>query len=148
MEDQPTMVVMAKMPAADIKGWIGDAFSMVAARMGRSGVDFAGPPFARFRPLDDRYSEFEIEARFPVSESARSEGEVVASTLPGGAVAVATHVGPYDQMEPAYEAIRRWIAEQDGRPEGAAWEVYYSDPAEQPDPATWRTEIVQPYKVN
>jgi len=24
------------------------------------------------------------------------------------------------------------------------WQVYFSDPASEPDPATWRTEIVQP----
>jgi hypothetical protein len=29
---------------------------------------------------------------------------------------------------------------------GNAWEVYLSDPSAQPDPATWRTEIVQPYR--
>ncbi len=26
------------------------------------------------------------------------------------------------------------------------WEVFFSDPATEPDPATWRTEIVQPYR--
>jgi effector-binding domain-containing protein len=51
-------------------------------------------------------------------------------------------------MKPAYEATERWISEHDGVPEGPPWEVYYSDPNQQPDPSTWRTEIVQPFRDN
>ena len=27
------------------------------------------------------------------------------------------------------------------------WEVYFTDPASEPDPVTWRTEIIQPYRA-
>jgi effector-binding domain-containing protein len=147
IEEQPTLVMTAKMRVPEIKGWIGQAYSRVAEVIGRVGLDFAGPPFARYRPLDDQFSEFEIDAGFPVDRHAEGEDDIVASTLPGGAVAVVTHIGPYDQMQPAYAALMGWIEEHGGRPEGAAWEVYYSDPVAEPDPATWRTEIFQPYKV-
>ena len=49
-------------------------------------------------------------------------------------------------MVPAYEAIHEWLGEHELQPEGPAWEVYYSDPEVQPDSATWKTEIVQPYR--
>ncbi|HEY4584431.1 MAG TPA: GyrI-like domain-containing protein [Acidimicrobiia bacterium] len=147
LQEQPTLVMTAKAAVAEIPGLLGKAYTAVAERAGRSGRALTGPPFARYRPLDDEYAEFEIEAGFPVDQPAEGGGEVVASTLPGGAAAVVTHVGPYDQMKPAYEAVETWIVEHDSQPEGAPWEVYYSDPVEQTDPATWRTEIVQPYKV-
>jgi effector-binding domain-containing protein len=41
-------------------------------------------------------------------------------------------------------ALEAWIAEQGRRPAGAPWEVYWSDPREEPDSARWRTEIVWP----
>jgi len=147
IEEQPTLVVCGKMGVADIPEWIGKAYDAVAQLIGKSGLDFAGPPFARYRPLDEEFGEFDIEAGFPIDRPAEGEGGVVASTLPGGQVAMVTHIGPYDQMRPGYEAIMRWLEEHDGHPEGAAWEVYYSDPVEQPDPNTWRTDIVQPYRV-
>ena len=52
-------------------------------------------------------------------------------------------VGRYDEMEPAYEALEKWVAGCGGSPEGPPWEVYLSEPTG--DPAQWRTEIVQPF---
>ncbi|OWY63184.1 hypothetical protein B7486_54480 [cyanobacterium TDX16] len=59
---------------------------------------------------------------------------------------MAVHVGPYDQVEPAYRAAAEWVTEHGGTLDGDAWEVYLSDPDVEPDPATWRTEVVQPYR--
>ena len=66
--------------------------------------------------------------------------------LPGGSVASTVHVGPYDAMVPGYQAVLSWIAAHDGEVVGDAWEVYLSHPIVEPDPATWRTEIVQPFR--
>jgi effector-binding domain-containing protein len=90
---------------------------------------------------------FEVEAGAPVPSRVDGEGGVRPSSLPGGQVAVTLHIGPYDAMRPAYEALLRWIGEQGGEPVGDAWEVYLSDPERYPDPATWQTQIVQPYRT-
>jgi effector-binding domain-containing protein len=37
-----------------------------------------------------------------------------------------------------------WLAEHGHRLAGGMWEYYLSDQAQEPDPATWRTEIVCP----
>jgi effector-binding domain-containing protein len=87
---------------------------------------------------------FEVEAGFPVSRPIERSGDVQPSELPGGQVAVTVHVGPYDQMEPAYQALASWVTDHGGELTGDAWEVFFSDPATEPGPATWRTEIVQP----
>jgi hypothetical protein len=39
------------------------------------------------------------------------------------------------------------VLAQHGEPVGDAREICYSDPSEEPDPMTWRTEIVQPYRA-
>ena len=90
---------------------------------------------------------FEVEAGFPVTPAIPGEGELEASMLPGGEAAATTHIGPYDAMRPTYEAITEWLGEHDAVPAGAPWEVYLSDPDDQPDPATWRTDIIQPYRA-
>ena len=75
------------------------------------------------------------------------DDDVLAITLPAGPAATTLHIGEYDHMAPGYRAITDWIADHRGQPAGEPWKVYYSDPRTQPDPTTWRTEIVQPYHL-
>ncbi len=141
-EAQPTAVARATLPVAEIGPWLGTAYGAVAGLLAARQAAPAGPPFARFHVLGD--GRFEVEAGFPVSSPIEPGGDVQPSELPGGQVAVTVHVGPYDQMEPAYQALASWVTDHGGELAGDAWEVFFSDPAAEPDPATWRTEIVQP----
>jgi effector-binding domain-containing protein len=143
--EQRTLVMNSKLEVTEIPGFLGRAYSDVATYARSVGSDIAGMPFARFRMLDDVLCE--VEAGFPVSTPVEGDGDITASTLPGGNAAVVTYFGPYDEMKPAYEAIETWVADRGADPDGPAWEVYFTDPGEQPDPKTWKTEIVQPYTV-
>jgi effector-binding domain-containing protein len=144
LTEQETAVEFATLPVAEIGPWLQTAFGEVATYLERKGAGPAGMPFARYRPAGaDR---FDVEAGFPASTPTSGEGNVEPSDLPGGLAAVAVHVGPYETMTPAYVAVRAWVAKQGGVPIGDAWEVYLTDPGANADPATWRTEVVQPYR--
>jgi effector-binding domain-containing protein len=142
---QPTAVLRGKLPVPEIGGFLAHAYGTVAAHLERLGLPIAGMPFARYRHLGD--DEFEVEAGFPVAAPVDSEGEVEGSTLPGGSAVATWHRGPYEQLGRAYEALADWVEQHGGELEGPAWEVYYSDPTEQPDPTSWRTEVIQPFTV-
>lgn len=141
---QLTAVARATLPVAEIGPWLGTTYGAIAGLLAARRAAPAGPPFARFHMLGD--GRFDVEAGFPVSRPIEPSGDVQPSELPGGQVAVTVHVGPYDQMEPAYQALASWVTDHGGELAGDAWEVFFSDPAAEPDPATWRTEIVQPYR--
>ena len=141
---QPTAVATATLPVEEIGPWLGKSYASVAALISDRGAEFAGPPFARYHRLGD--GRFVVEAGFPVSAAIDGSGDVRCSELPEGPVAITVHVGPYSEMEPAYQALAAWVEEHGGELAGDAWEIYLSDPASEPDPATWRTEIVQPYR--
>jgi effector-binding domain-containing protein len=140
---QPTAVAETTLSAEELASWLDRTFQAVAAVVTAQGAYPAGPPFARYRMLGER--RFGVEAGFPVTATITAIGEIHPSTLPGGEVATTIHTGPYDKVEPAYAALVSWVRAHGGELAGNAWEVYYSSPAEQPDPATWRTEVVQPY---
>jgi len=141
--EQPALVVCGKVAANDISDFLGKAYAAVEEQTTRLGVVCVGPPFARYRPLDDEFTEFEIEAGFPVNRLiGAGAGTVESSTLSGGPVAAVT------QMMPAYQAIEAWVTEHNGVIDGPPWEVYYTDPNVQPDPNSWRTEIIQPYRIS
>lgn len=141
---QPTAVCRATLPVTGIGPWLGKVYRSVAGLLAAQQAGPAGPPFARYHRLGD--GQFEVEAGFPASRPVEGDGEVEPSQLPGGPVAVTVHTGPYDQMEPGYQALASWVTDHHGEVAGDAWEVYFSDPTAQPDPADWRTEIVQPYR--
>lgn len=142
---QATAVVRSTLPVSEIKLFMGRALGAVAQTLASQGVSPAGPPFARYHRLAEQ--EFDVEAGFPFEGSVTPMGEVVTSSLPGGPAAVVTYVGPYDEMEAAYGALAEWIASRGGQPAGDPWEVYFTDPAQEPDPQKWCTEIVMPFRT-
>lgn len=145
LAEQQVAVERATLTVPEIARFLGTAYREVAAFLCLRGTGPAGPPFARFHRVGaDR---FEVEAGFPSAGGVAAADRVDVVTLPGGKAARTVHVGPYDEMEPAYAALTAWVRAHGGEPVGDPWEVYYSDPDEEPDPATWRTEVVQPYRV-
>jgi len=51
-------------------------------------------------------------------------GPVVASTLPGGLVATATHAGPIAAIGDTHHAVREWSKANGYRLAGPHWEIY------------------------
>ena len=105
LAEQPTAVSSTTLAVRDIGPWLGSAYAAVASRLASEGAGPAGPPFARYRVLGG--GRFDVEAGFPALKPIAPEGDVKASTLPAGPVAHTVHVGPYDAMEPAYDALER-----------------------------------------
>ncbi len=141
----PTAVVRSTLVVDEIGAFVGHAIGTVAQVLGSQGMSPAGPPFARYHRLDER--KFDVEVGFPTEQGVSPVGEVVASSLPGGSAGVMAYLGPYDEMEPAYGALAEWISHRGGEPTGDAWEVYFSDPAQEPDPQKWHTDIVMPFRT-
>ena len=65
-----------------------------------------------------------VEVGVEVSEPFPASGMVVVSALPAGLAAETTHRGPYDGLEAAHQAVRRWCASQGRAITGERWEVY------------------------
>ncbi|TXN31474.1 GyrI-like domain-containing protein [Lacisediminihabitans profunda] len=144
LEEQPTAVISARLPFADVPQWLPEAFQEVVEALARQGVRPGGMPFARYVFHPDAIG---LEAGLPVQRPVTPDGRVVPGSLPGGAAAVTTHVGPYEDLEAAVGALREWIIAQGGEPAGGHWEIYHSDSAVEPDPRTWRTEVVLPWRA-
>jgi effector-binding domain-containing protein len=53
-----------------------------------------------------------------------ASGEVKPVTTPAGEVAVATHIGAYEQLGQAHDAIHAWAAANNRAFAGKSWEIY------------------------
>ena len=59
-------------------------------------------------------------------------GEVIATETPAGEVAASMHVGPYDKLGGAHDAVHAWRAASGRSFGGCSWEIYgdwHNDPA-------------------
>jgi effector-binding domain-containing protein len=70
------------------------------------------------------------------------DGEVVRSETPAGAVASATHFGPYRGLGGAHDAIHQWCKAHGRELAGPSWEIYgHWEPAWDTDPSRIRTDV-------
>jgi effector-binding domain-containing protein len=106
------------------------------------GITPVGEPFAYYMGAPTR--TVKLEAGFPIAVACAPQGEVVPSELPGGPIASGTHFGPYETMVDTYQQLTTWIAEHGLVPGDSMWEIYLSDPQQEPDPTKWRTQIFWP----
>ena len=72
-----------------------------------------------------------VEVGVQVNGTFASAGRVVASALPGGLVAGATHVGPVAEIGATHDAVRAWSEANGYRLAGPHWEIYGD-----PEPST------------
>lgn len=149
---QPTVAVRVQQPFADLD--IGALFDLhipnIAHRLADLGGMAAGAPFARYHEFGPERADIEIGVPVvapvanlrPLAECV--PGEVGGGELPGGAVGMTIHRGPYEGLHETYRRLEAWINEQ-GRQDGPGpWESYVDDPTEVSDPSQLRTEIFWP----
>jgi effector-binding domain-containing protein len=102
----------------------------------------AGPPFCRYTAWRER--DCDIEGGCPVVGEVQGSGEVLAGTLGGMRALMGEYSGPYDGLGSAHEAIRTYIGEHGLEASEAPFEIYVTDPEEEPDPSKWITNVYWP----
>lgn len=118
-------VVRGRAVVAALPDFLGHAFEDVMRVLSEQHLAPAGPPFARYAPVEDG---FEVEAGFPVETPVVPSGRVIASELPGGPAAQVLHRGSYASVGGAYEAATRWLAAHGYAVAGEAFETYLDGP--------------------
>jgi DNA-binding transcriptional MerR regulator len=131
-----TLTLTARVDRSNIQGWCGQAFATLFSRLAGPPV---GPPGALYGESFFTEAAGEVTAYVPVAQPATGT-----STMPGGPCAVATHTGPYSDLDQTYAALGSWVAgHADGAP-GPIREIYLTDPSAAADPAHFRTDVCWP----
>ena len=82
----------------------------------------------------------DVEVGVLVTGPFEPAGRVIASELPGGEVATATHRGDYAQLRVTHDAVRAHVAAHGRELAGPCWEIYghwRADPSEQETEVFW-----------
>jgi len=112
---------------------ISEGFGTVMAALEQAGVQPAGPPLTEYpEPIVDDQPVMVIVA-VPVPPGVDALDGVDLQILPGGRVAVATHVGSYEGLGATYQAIMGALADQHLQVVGGPREIYLNDPDDTPE---------------
>ena len=132
-----------------------DRIPEVAGWLAGRGIAPAGAPFLKYDVID-MDGALEIEAGFPlagpVDAGDPADGDqVFAGILPAGRYVTLTYVGPYSRLGEVTARLLAWAVERGlewdmtRTPAGERWgcrlEIYKTNPAEEPDPGKWETEL-------
>jgi effector-binding domain-containing protein len=115
----PLAVVRRRASSKELAKVVPEACGLVWSVVRAQKITGAGRHVALF--WDDKINlEVGVELETPFA----GHGEVVGSATPAGAVATATHLGPYDHLHEAHQAICQWCANHGYTLAGPNWEIY------------------------
>jgi effector-binding domain-containing protein len=140
---QPALVIRTRTSVQQLPQVLGQAYGAIMRHAGQLGAVPTGAPFVAYHNMD--MEDLEVEIGFPFARALAGSGEVLAGEIPGGKAVTSLHVGPYDQLREAYDALYDWMGTNGHQPGGAAYEFYLNDPQNTP-PAELKTQLVQPLK--
>ena len=138
LEPRPALTIRLKTKAGDIAEMFDQGFSAIASYLEEKGKKPQGPPFAIYYNMD--MDHLEVEFGFPVEEGIDGNASIQASMTPSGKAATSLYIGPYEEAEPVYDVLMKWISDNDLEATGVAYEIYLNDPALTP-PEQLKTQV-------
>ena len=145
LADVPVLGIRVKTNLAKISEDIGRCFGAIYGYAGPSGLIPAGPPFILYFTME-MAEEFEMEVCAPVIGQGKGGGEIEYHTVAGGKFVTTKHIGPYDEIGGAYEALITYAKDKSLAITMPAREVYLTDPNQVKSPAENVTEVLIPYE--
>lgn len=146
---QPYVGMRRQLPPRDIGRDLPPLHDVLMGWLRSKGVAPSGAPFFRYLRVDMEADLYEVEVGWPVASLVQGEGDIIGGSLPAGRYGVILNTGPFHDLMGAHMALMAW-----GKANGITWqtaenykvwaaniEFYLTDPAEEPDPQKWETEI-------
>ncbi len=143
VKDQPVLTMCTVAAVEDLPAFLGEAFSAIGQYLDEIGEQPTGMPFAAYHNMDMK--ALEVEAGFPVARMVPGKGKIESGKINGGKFGITLHVGEYDSVGPAYDALAAFVKQKGYTPSGVAYEYYLNDPSENPNVKP-ETEIRFPLK--
>lgn len=142
-EDQPVLSICTRSAVKDLPSALGRAYGAIAQYLQELGESPSGAPFTGYYNMD--MQNLDLEIGFPVASVLAGRGEIQSGHIPGGKVATTIYTGPYNAIEPAYNALTAFMQKNGHKATGVAYEFYLNDPGETPAEEL-QTKILFPLK--
>lgn len=143
--DMPAMLVAAVRDRIPTYADEGELWQQIMPLLQQSGADVAADCLggATFYDPEYRESDVDVEVWMQVTAEFTPIPPLVCRTEPARQVVCTTVLGDYAQMPSAIAAIGAYIAEHQ-LTTGPMFNIYRVSPAQNPDPASWVTDVCFP----
>ena len=143
------IVVAGSAPRGDmiaISAVLGELYGQLIAFAGENGIEIVGQPLTFTDDLDGDVWRF--EAALPVRDGGaiRALSPIAVKRIPAADALVVEHIGHYDQLPAAMDALDAYAAAYGHVRTGPIQQVYVSDPGDTP-PESLVTRIVFPITI-
>jgi effector-binding domain-containing protein len=135
---RPALTIRTRTKVSRIAALFMEGYASIANLLKERGKSRSGPPFARYYNID--MDDLDVEFGFPVEEPLDGSSTILSSSTPSGKAVTTLYIGPYDEIEPAYDSLMKWCDDNALTPNGMAYEIYLNDPAITP-PELLKTEV-------
>lgn len=139
---QPILSIRERAGRTDLPGMLQAAFAELFDRLGRLGVNPAGPPSVIYHEFTA--DGVDAEVCVPIRSAVPGRGRTTFRELPPMTVARTVHVGRYEDLDVAYTAVANWIEGHGLEPAGPVQERYLNGPGNSSTPSEYRTEVEIP----
>ncbi|MCK5028518.1 MAG: GyrI-like domain-containing protein [Bacteroidales bacterium] len=110
-----------------------------------NNTDISGSPFAIYHPCEDAGQTI-LECGLPINMKLAGEENISFIEIPASKTIMASHFGHYKTVRTTYEALQKYITENNIEIIGSPWEMYITDPMKEPDQSKWETKVYFPIK--
>ncbi len=122
---------------------MGSLFGELVSYITENSLEMAGMPMTVYPNWGG--DSYEMECAIPVTEGALGDDQriMLKSTAAGMAVK-AVHMGDYHKLDVTHAEVDRYVTDHNLTATGAPFEVYVTDPGNEPDTSKWVTHIYYP----
>ncbi|MBY8991775.1 MAG: GyrI-like domain-containing protein [Candidatus Lokiarchaeota archaeon] len=136
---QLVLSIRTKTSVQQLPQLIGETYMKIMQYLGEQGKNPSNAPFVGYFNLD--MQNLDVEIGFPVSKKLPERDDIKASEIPAGNYTSCIYTGPYDKIQPAYNALTEWSEKNGYETSGIAYELYIDDPGVSP-PEELKTQIL------
>lgn len=145
LDVQPSLSILDSTTIDGIGELLGRNYTILMGHIMQKEIPVAGFPFAVYYNWDPE-GMIVIRAGVPVPEGVEGKNGIEYFELPAGKAVYAKHFGSYDTGNTHY-AIDNYVKANDIDCNlNFIWEVYVTDPMNEPDTTKWQTDIYYPFK--
>lgn len=144
LESYPVLTIREKTTTDKIEETLGKLYGELMAELNKQALEQEGMPFATYHEWNPPTCD--VEAGIATKSLGKKTARVAAYETGTKEVVYLSHFGSYESTEASHIRLNEWMAENNREAAGPPFEVYVTDPGEEPDPAKWQTDIYYPLK--
>lgn len=137
---QKAVVIKSIVQSSTVGQKMGELYGKLFSYLGSNSIQPSGAPFAVYYSYDPN-GNTEFEVGVPVTASVKGNDEIKFKEYPAMKVISTLHVGPYENVGPVYEALKKYATDNKLETQQVSWEVYITDPSKETDPNKYQTLI-------